>query len=155
MTKLTESLETPLPQERTFAYVADWSRQAEWDPNTVSSQPIGAAAAPRVGARYALQVKMGPRAVAMEYRITELDAPDRLVLVGEGSGVWSQDVITFRQTPTGTRVDYEAEIRLSGLLGLLQPLLGRAFDGIAKGAVAGMKRELDAQASAAHAVREA
>jgi hypothetical protein len=71
------------------------------------------------------------------------------VLVGEGSGVWSQDVITFSQTASGTRVDYEAEIRLSGLLGLLQPLLGRAFDGIAKGAVAGMKRELDAQVRAA------
>ena len=155
MTKLTESLETPLPQERAFAYVADWSRQAEWDPNTVSSELIGTDAAPRVGARYALQVKMGPRAVPMEYRITELDAPDRLVLVGEGSGVWSQDVITFSQTPSGTRVDYEAEIRLSGVLGLLQPLLGRAFDGIAKGAVAGMKRELDAQASAAPAAPEA
>ena len=34
----------------------------------------------------------------------------------------------------------------SGLLGLVQPLLGRAFDGIAKGAVSGMKRELDARA---------
>jgi hypothetical protein len=155
MTKLTESLETSLPQERAFAYVADWSRQAEWDPNTVSSEPIGEGVAPRVGARYALQVKMGPRAVPMEYRITELDAPDRLVLVGEGSGVWSQDVITFSQTPSGTRVDYEAEIRLSGVLGLLQPLLGRAFDGIARGAVAGMKRELEAQASAAPAAPEA
>ena len=43
-------------------------------------------------------------------------------------------------------MDYEAEIKLSGLMGLLQPLLGRAFDSIAKGAVAGMKRELDALA---------
>jgi carbon monoxide dehydrogenase subunit G len=148
MTKLTESLETSLPQAQAFAYVADWGRQAEWDPNTASSEALGDGE-PRVGARYALQVKMGPRTVPMEYRITELEAPDRIVLVGEGSGVWSQDVITFSQTASGTRVDYEAEIRLSGLLGLLQPLLGRAFDGIAKGAVAGMKRELDAQVRAA------
>lgn len=154
MTKLTESLETSLPQAQAFAYVADWGRQAEWDPNTVSSQPIGEGE-PRVGARYALEVKMGPRAVPMEYRITKLDAPDRIVLVGEGSGVWSQDVITFSQVASGTRVDYEAEIRLSGLLGLLQPLLSRAFDGIAKGAVAGMKRELDAQVAAAAAAPEA
>jgi dehydrogenase/reductase SDR family member 12 len=153
MTKLIESLETSLPQEQAFAYIADWGRQAEWDPNTVSSRPIGDGE-PRVGARYALEVKMGPRAVPMEYRITELDAPDRIVLVGEGSGVWSQDVITFSQTTTGTRVEYEAEIRLSGLLGLLQPLLGRAFDGIAKGAVAGMKRELDAQVAAAGVAQE-
>ena len=79
----------------------------------------------------------------MEYRITEFDAPNRLVLIGEGSGIWTEDAITFTETPTGTRVGYEAEIKLSGLMGLLQPLLGRAFDGIAKGAVEGMKRELD------------
>ena len=147
MTKLTESLETSLPREEAFAYIADWSRQAEWDPNTVSSKRIGEGG-PEVGARYALEVKMGPRAVPMEYRITELQAPSRIVLIGEGSGVWTEDVISFSETPTGTRVDYEAEIKLSGLLGLAQPLLGRAFDGIAKGAVAGMKKELQAQADA-------
>ncbi len=108
MTKLIETLETSLSREQAFAYVADWSRQAEWDPNTVSSKRIGEGR-PEVGARYALEVKMGPRSVPMEYRITELDAPSRLVLVGEGSGVWSEDVITFADMDAGTRVDYQAE----------------------------------------------
>ena len=145
MTKLNETLDTTLPRDEAFAYVADWSRQEEWDPNTVSSRAIDAPA-PAVGARYALDVKMGRRAVPMEYRITELEAPSRLVLVGEGSGIRAEDTITFTESPTGTRVDYQAEIKLSGLLGIVQPLLGRAFDGIAKGAVEGMKRELDARA---------
>jgi carbon monoxide dehydrogenase subunit G len=146
MTKLSEHLETALPRQEAFDYVADWGRQAEWDPNTVSSRRVGEGA-PSIGARYALEVKMGPRTVPMEYRITELSPPERVVLVGEGSGVWSEDVITFSDTATGTRVDYQAEIRLSGLLGLMEPLLGRAFDGIAKGAVKGLKRELDARAA--------
>jgi carbon monoxide dehydrogenase subunit G len=145
MTKLHETLETPLGREASFAYVADWSRQAEWDPNTTSAARIGDGP-PEVGARYALEVKMGGRTVPMEYRITELVAPERVVLVGEGSGVWTEDTITFTEAASGTRVDYEAEIKLSGLLGLVQPLLGRAFDGIAKGAAEGMKRELDARA---------
>lgn len=143
MTKLIESVVSPVSQEAAFAYISDWSRQAEWDPNTASAKRIGEGGI-EVGARYALEVKMGPRAVPMEYRITELQAPTRLVLIGEGSGVWTEDTITFSEQDGGTRVDYEAEIKLSGLLGLAQPLLGRAFDGIAKGAVAGMKRELDA-----------
>lgn len=143
MTKLQHSLETSTPRSAAFAYVAEWSRQAEWDPNTASSQRIGSGA-PEVGARYRLMVRLGRRTVPMEYRITELAAPERLVLVGEGSGIWAQDTISFTETPTGTRVDYEAEIRLSGVLGLVQPLLGRAFDAIGRGAVAGMKRELDA-----------
>lgn len=143
MTKLHGTLTTPLDREAAFAYVADWGRQAEWDPNTVSAAPIGSGE-PEVGSRYALEVRSFRRSVPMEYRITELVSPERLVLVGEGSGIWAQDTISFTETPTGTRVDYEAEIRLSGVLGLVQPLLGRAFDAIGRGAVAGMKRELDA-----------
>jgi dehydrogenase/reductase SDR family protein 12 len=147
MTKLIESLSSPIDRESAFAYIADWSRQAEWDPNTTSSKLIGDGD-PAIGSRYALEVKMGRKSVPMEYHITELEAPSRLVLIGEGSGVWTEDVITFTETPAGTQVDYQAEIKLSGLLGLAQPLLGRAFDGIAKGAVVGMKRELDALAAA-------
>jgi Polyketide cyclase / dehydrase and lipid transport len=145
MTKLVESLTSPVARDEAFAYVADWSRQSEWDPNTTSSRQLGGDR-PAVGARYALEVRMGPRTASMEYRITELEAPSRIVLVGEGSGIWTQDTIIFSEVPGGTRVDYEAEIRLSGLLGIMQPLLGRAFDGIARGAVEGMKRELDALA---------
>ena len=145
MTLLKETIETALPHEAAFDYIAAWETQAEWDPNTVASARIDEGA-PEVGARYALEVKMGPRTTPMEYRITELERPSRLVLVGEGSGIWSEDVITFSDTGNGTRIDYQAEIKLSGWLGWIQPLLGRAFDGIAKGAVEGMKRELDARA---------
>lgn len=151
MTTLVEHVITPLPREAAFAFVADFSRQAEWDPNTVSSKRIDDGDL-GVGARFALNVKMGPRTTPMEYRITEYQAPSRVVLVGEGSGVWSQDIITFSDDPAGTRVDYVAEIKLSGLLGAIQPLLGRAFAGIAKGAVAGMKRELDALAASGDGV---
>jgi dehydrogenase/reductase SDR family protein 12 len=146
MTMLVESVETPLPMAAAFAYVADFSRQSEWDPNTLTSKRIDDGEL-GVGARFALDVKLGRKAAPMEYRITEYQVPSKVVLVGEGSGVWTEDVITFAETPTGTRVDYAAEIKLSGLLGVAQPLLGRAFDGIAKGAVAGMKRELDAMAA--------
>ncbi len=148
MTKRTVSIDTSLPREQAFAYIADWARQAEWDPNTVSSERIGEGG-PEVGARYSLDVKFGRGTTAMEYRITELEPPSRLVLIGEGSSVWTEDVITFTETPAGTRVDYTFEIKLSGLLGLLQPLFGRVVDGIAKGGAAGMKRELDAQAGTA------
>ena len=147
MTILVEHITTPLSREAAFAYVADFSRQAQWDPNTVSSRRLDDGP-PGVGARFALDVRVGSRTTPMECRMTEYQAPSRVVLVGEGPGVWSQDVIAFSEDPEGTRVDYVAEIRLSGLLGIIQPLLGRAFAGIAKGAVAGMKRELDALAVA-------
>ncbi len=84
MTTLVEHVTTPLPREAAFAYVADFSRQAEWDPNTVSSKRIDEGEL-GVGARFALVVKMmGTRTTPMEYRITEYQAPSRVVLVGEG-----------------------------------------------------------------------
>ena len=146
MTKLIETIATPLGRDEAFAYVADFTDQAEWDPNTVASKRVDEGTL-GVGARFALDVKIGRKVGPMEYRITEYEAPSRVVLVGEGSGIWTEDTITFADIPEGTQVDYVAEIKLSGLLGVVQPLLGRAFDGIAKGAVAGMKRELDAMAA--------
>jgi hypothetical protein len=142
MTRLVEHVETPLGRAEAFAYVADFDHQAEWDPNTVSSRRLDQGEL-GAGAHFALEVRMGSRVRPMEYRITEYQAPSRVVLVGVGSGIWTEDTITFTETAGGTRVDYVAEIRLSGILGLVQPLLGRAFSAIGKGAVAGMKRELD------------
>jgi carbon monoxide dehydrogenase subunit G len=142
MTRLSEQVTSPVDRESAFAYVADFARQAEWDPNTASSRRIDAGPL-GVGARFALEVRIGPRRAPMEYRITEFEPPSRVVLVGEGSGVWSRDEITFTETGDGTRVDYVAEIRLSGILGLLQPLFGRAFASVGRNAVAGMKRQLD------------
>lgn len=145
---LKASIDTTLPRDQAFAYIADWSRQAEWDPNTISVERIGEGG-PEVGARYVMKVKLiGSRTGTMEYRITELEAPSRLVLVGEGSGLTAEDTITFIETATGTQVDYHADLKLNGLLRFAEPLFGRTFEGITKGVVAGMKRELDAQASA-------
>ena len=146
MTRLHEQVVTSLPRETAFAYVADFSRQAEWDPNTLSARrvdegPLG------IGARFALEVKVGGRSAPMEYRITEYDPPHKVVLIGEGSGVWSSDEITFTAIPDGTRVDYVAEIKLRGILGLAQPFMGRAFAKIARGAADGMRAALEAQAS--------
>ena len=142
MTRLLESFLTPLDRDEAFRYVADFSRQSEWDPNTASSRRTDAGAL-GIGSRFALEVKMGRRTVPMEYRITEYDPPARVVLVGEGSGIWSQDVITFTDVRKGTRVEYAAEIKLGGVLGLAQPLLRPAFTRIGRDAAAGMKRELD------------
>ena len=50
-----------------------------------------------------------------------------VLLVGTGSGVSAVDDIRFEPLGGGTRIDYTADIRLGGLLRLVQPFLGRAF----------------------------
>jgi hypothetical protein len=141
-TRVVEEVRTTLGRAEAFGYVADFDHQAAWDPNTVTSrrltdEPLA------VGSRFALVVRMGRGTVPMEYRITELAPPERVVLVGEGERIWTEDVIEFREEGGTTVVTYAARIRLTGRLGLIQPLLGRAFRAVGQGAAAGLQRELD------------
>ena len=147
MTRITEHIETPMAPEAAFAFIADFANAMHWDPGTITSEriddgPVG------VGARYRLGVRLGGRVAPMEYRISAFEPPHRVRLVGEGSGVSAVDEIRFEPTGTGTRIDYTADIRLGGVLRLIQPFLGRAFAKLGRDALAGMQRTLDARAEA-------
>jgi len=141
MTRIQERIETGAPIEAAFDYIADFAHAAEWDPGTTSSRRIDAGEVGS-GARFVLDVRMGGRTAPMEYRITDFERPHRVVLVGEGSGVESVDDIRFERVDGKTVVDYRADIKLGGFLGLIQPLLGGAFRTIGRNAAAGMEREL-------------
>ena len=146
MTRLHEQIETPLATDVAFAYVADFANSMHWDPGVATSEridsgPVG------VGARYQLGVRMRGRVAPMEYRITVFEPSSRVVLTGEGSRISAVDEIRFEKTATGTHIDYTADIRLGGVLRVLQPFLGGAFRKIAEDALGGMKKTLDGLAA--------
>ena len=147
MAILRERIETPLPLDEAFAFVADFANAAHWDPGVATSErtnpgPVG------VGARYVLGVRMRGRVAPMDYEITAYEPGRRVVLTGTGSGVAAVDDIRFEATPAGTRIDYVADIRLQGLMRLLTPFAGGALARIARDARDGMQRALDARAVA-------
>jgi carbon monoxide dehydrogenase subunit G len=148
MTRIHERIETALPLGAAFDFVADFANAERWDPGVVSSKrsgdgPVGP------GARYRLEVRMGGRVAPMEYRITTFERPHRVVLTGRGSNVDAVDDIRFEATPTGTAIDYTADIRLGGLLRLVQPFVGGTLERIGRDAADGMQRTLAARAAAA------
>jgi carbon monoxide dehydrogenase subunit G len=148
MAILRERIATALPLDQSFAFVADFANAALWDPGVATSErttpgPVG------VGARYRLGVRMRGRVSPMVYEITAFEPGRRVVLAGTGAGVAAVDDIRFEATPTGTRIDYVADIRLRGPMRLLAPLAGGAFARIARDARDGMQRALDARAAAA------
>jgi len=150
MTRLERRLETRLGIDEAFTFVADFGNAMHWDPGVATS--VSASAGPvGVGKRFQLGVRMGSRVTPMEYRITAFEAPRRVVLEGEGSGVTATDEIRFSPAPNGTTIDYVADIRLGGLLRLAQPFLGGRFKALADDAVEGMRAALDARADAAPA----
>lgn len=154
LTKLHERIETPLPIEETFAFIADFANSSRWDPGVATSERIDAGPV-GLGARYRLGVRMRGRVAPMEYRITTYEPPTRVVLTGEGSGISAVDEIRFapRADGTGTAIDYTADIRLGGWMRLIQPFVGGAFEKIAKDALGGMQRALDERADAREAGR--
>lgn len=153
MTTLHERIETPLAIDEAFAYVADFANAQEWDPGVVTSKRLDEGPV-AIGSRFRLGVRLGRRVAPMEYRVSEFEPVTRVVLVGSGSGVSAVDEIHFARLDTGTRIDYTADIRLGGLLRLLQPFLGSAFANIGRNAADGMQRTLDAQAAADRQSRE-
>lgn len=148
MTKLHEQIHTTLPIDETFSFIADFANSSRWDPGVATSERIDAGPV-GLGARYRLGVRMAGRVAPMEYRITTFEPPARVVLTGEGSNVSAVDDIRFEATPTGTTIDYTADIRLGGWMRLIEPFVGGTFEKIAKDALGGMQRALDERAGTA------
>ncbi len=146
MTRLNERIRTRLPIEEAFSYLADFANSEEWDPGTATAARIGSGPV-GVGSRYELGVRQGDRVVPMEYRITVHEPPRRVVLVGSGSGIEATDEIRFERDGDETIVDYTADIRLTGLLRLVQPFLGGTFRKIAQDASDGIERTLASRAA--------
>lgn len=147
MTVLREQINTSLPLDRAFDFVADFATAQQWDPGVATSErsnagPVG------IGARYRLGVRMRGGISVMDYEITAFEPLRRVVLTGTGSGVKAVDDIRFQATETGTRIDYIADIRLTGILRLAAPFAGGAFSKIARDARDGMQRTLDRLAAA-------
>jgi hypothetical protein len=141
-------VETRLALEPAFEFISDFSNSDKWDPGTAWAEGVDKQP-PRVGSAYRLGVRMGGRVAPMEYRITVLEPNARVVLKGEGSNVEATDEISFSATPGGTRIDYRADIRLTGWLRLAAPFADGAFAKIAREAREGMRSTLDAMADEA------
>ena len=78
----------------------------------------------------------------LTYRIVEYDPPHAVTFRGENSTVVSRDRITFESTAAGTRVTYDADLALKGLLRIADPLLALAFNRVGDRALAGLRRTL-------------
>ena len=153
MARLHETVETKLPADQAFAFIADFSNSERWDPGTAWSKPVKDPT-PRIGAAYLLGVRMGGRVAPMTYEIVALEPGERVILRGSGSNVSAVDDIKFSSTPTGTLITYTADIELTGLLRLAAPFTGRAFASIARNARDGMQRALDELARVSQPVGE-
>ncbi|MFM8944857.1 MAG: SRPBCC family protein [Actinomycetota bacterium] len=141
MTVLRRTVDVTKSLDETWAFLSDFASSAVWDPGVASARkatdgPIG------VGTSYDLEVTFNGRTLPMTYTVTAWEPKRRVVLEGRGSTVRATDTITFEATASGTRIGYTADLRLPGVLRVMEPFMGKRFDALADAAMDGLRRSL-------------
>lgn len=136
------SIDTKRPRAEVFAYLSDFSTTREWDPGVVDAERLNGQTVGE-GSEFRLVARFLGRKNELTYRIVEYDPPVAVTLLGANATVVSRDRITFEITAQGTRITYDADLALKGLLRIADPVLGLAFSRVGDRAVAGLRRTLD------------
>jgi len=141
MTRLVETATTSLDQATAFANVAEFANIEKWDPGVARSvkQTPGTT---RVGTDYALVLNYNGRTTNMTYTVTEYHPNSRVVLEGKGNYIAAVDTIIFEPNGDGTVVTYQADLQLTGVARLLQPLMKSRFESIGRAAGDGLQKWL-------------
>lgn len=137
MAHFRASLDVARPSDEVFAYLADFTRTAEWDPGVVSAERLDGGPV-SVDSRFRVVARFLGREVPLVYRVVQLEPPSRLVLEAETPTLRSLDTITCEKTARGTRLTYDAQLVLPGLLYLADLPLHLAFQWIGRRALAGL-----------------
>lgn len=114
------------PIEEVFAFLADFTTTAEWDPGTVRTTRESGDGG--VGTRYHNVSRFLGRETELNYVTTALESPRLIRLRGENSTVVAHDTMTLKPTSEGgTHLTYEARFDFKGLARLVAPLMAPAF----------------------------
>jgi carbon monoxide dehydrogenase subunit G len=147
MARFREVIETPLDRGAAFAYIADFTTAAEWDPGILESKAVDGGE-PRVGSRYDVVADFRGRSIPFRYEIRELEPERRIVIRGEGDKATSDDTIVLEDADGRTRVTYEAALRMKGIWRAAEPFLGGTFAEMGRKALAGLEQQLNRRAAA-------
>lgn len=141
MARYRASIETLWTPDEAFAYLSNFSTSAEWDPGVVEADRVGTAPVGE-GTEFRLVAQFLGRKAPLSYRVVEFEPATAVTFLGENATVVARDRITFETIPTGTRVSYDADLRLKGPLRLADPLLALAFNRVGDRALAGLREVL-------------
>lgn len=151
MARYVVHVRTPMPPAEAFAYMADLRNFAEWDPGVDRVEQVEGDGA-GLGAAFDVAVKLPGRTMTLRYDTVAFDeASSTMTAFAENAWLTSEDTITVEPEAgaEGSIVTYDAVLRLKGLLGLSDPLLGLTFKHIGDRAAAGLIETLAGERVAA------
>ncbi len=138
MTRLLETAKTSLSPAEAFTAVGNFENIDQWDPGVARSikrtpGEVG------VGTVYDLALSYRGRSLQMAYTVTELVVGEKIVLEGSGSVIHAIDVISFAPDGDGTLVTYQADLQLTGIARLAQPLIKGRLAAVGEAAGNGLR----------------
>lgn len=152
MARYKAVVESSLPADEAYAYLADFASIREWDPGVSDARLIAGEPA-EVGARYLVDTVLFGIVRPLEYAVVvTVSAPDgtrRIDLRAENDDFVSYDVITV--APRGDdrcTVTYDADLALKGFRRPFDPGLRLAFQVIGRRAEGGLRKALNPPAMA-------
>ena len=141
MAHYNASIDSNRDPQAAFAYLSDFTSTREWDPNVLEATRVGGGPIGE-GSEFALVTAFAGRKTEIGYRIVEYDPPRAVTFRGENATVVSLDRITFEPIDGGTRVTYDADLTLKGVLKLGDPLMQLALNRLGKQALAGLRERI-------------
>jgi len=138
MARYVVHVRSPKPPTEAFAYMADLRNFAEWDVGVDRvTQVEGEGAGPE--SSFDVGVKLPGWTMTLRYDTVAYDADaTTMTAFAENAVFTSEDTITVVADGEGSVVTYDAELKMKGLLGLSDPVLGLTFDQIGDRATAGL-----------------
>jgi carbon monoxide dehydrogenase subunit G len=114
------TLTVPLPPERVFDYLGDFTHTNEWDPGTVETTRTSGDGG--VGTTYANTSEFMGRRTSLEYETITYERPTKLQFRGHNKTATATDTMTFTAVGPGTRIHYRADFDFGRLLNLVAPV---------------------------------
>jgi Polyketide cyclase / dehydrase and lipid transport len=141
MARYQATVPSARPPAETFAYLATFSNAAQWDPGVLAGEqldpgPVGP------GTRFRLVVPFLGRRMPLTYQVASYQPGHSVELTATSGLLRATDRIAVTGNADGSAVSYEAEVRLRGPLGVLDPLLRPGFRAVASRAAAGLAQAL-------------
>lgn len=137
----TAVIDSALPVDEAFSYMADVRNFAEWDPGVSSSEQVEGEG-PDLGAAYELKAS----GLTLRYEVRKYDPEEATMrLVSDGHPLLTSidDIVVDPGPSRGSRITYRARLELPRWLFLLTPALRFGFDRVGDRAADGMAKALN------------
>jgi len=130
MQRVERSARIPAPPSEVFAYLSDLDNLAEWQVGIVSAERVDTGPM-RVGSSAQVTRELMGQRLAVPLTVTEYEAPGRLGIASEVSGVKAAALLELTAADGGAASDlsFSMEIRGSGMTSFMEPMIASAAKG--------------------------